>query len=76
MIGVSEHLDSNISIILSSVVGNVFGFKAVCPLVEDMRIPLALVSTSSGPSFGIDGVRKILGVKDQPMTGCTVKPKL
>ena len=69
--------ENSIPNILSSVVGNVFGFKAVSALrIEDMRIPLPLVNSFPGPSFGIDGVRKILGVKDRPMTGSTVKPKL
>ena len=63
--------------ILSSVVGNVFGFKAVSALrIEDMRIPLALVNSFPGPKYGIAGVRKILGVKDRPMIGSTEKPKL
>jgi len=63
--------------ILSSVVGNVFGFKAVSALrIEDMKIPLQLVNSFPGPKFGIAGVRKILGVKDRPMTGSTAKPKL
>ncbi|MGA2238116.1 MAG: ribulose-bisphosphate carboxylase large subunit [Candidatus Bathyarchaeia archaeon] len=63
--------------ILSSVVGNVFGFKAVSALrIEDMKIPLALVNSFPGPKFGLAGVRKILGVKDRPMTGSTEKPKL
>jgi ribulose-bisphosphate carboxylase large chain len=63
--------------ILSSVVGNVFGFKAVSALrIEDMKIPLALVNSFPGPKYGIAGVRKILGVKDRPMTGSTEKPKL
>ena len=68
--------ENSIPNILSSV-GNVFGFKAVTALrIEDMRIPLALVNSFPGPSFGLDGVRKILGVKERPMTGSTVKPKL
>lgn len=63
--------------ILSSVVGNVFGFKAVSALrIEDMKIPLPLVNSFPGPKFGIAGIRKILGVKDRPMTGSTAKPKL
>jgi len=63
--------------ILSSVVGNVFGFKAVSALrIEDMKIPLALVNSFPGPKYGVAGVRKILGVKDRPMTGSTEKPKL
>lgn len=69
--------ENSIPNLLSSVVGNVFGFKAVSALrIEDMRIPLALVNSFPGPSFGIDGVRKILGVEGRPMTGSTAKPKL
>jgi len=69
--------ENSIPNILSSVVGNVFGFKAVGALrIEDMRIPLSLVNSFPGPSYGIEGVRRILRVKDRPMTGSTVKPKL
>jgi ribulose-bisphosphate carboxylase large chain len=69
--------ENSIPNILSSVVGNVFGFKAVSALrIEDMHIPLELVNSFPGPMYGIDGVRKILGVKDRPMTGSTMKPKL
>lgn len=69
--------ENSIPNILSSVVGNVFGFKAVNALrIEDMRFPLELVNSFSGPAFGIDGVRKVLGVENRPMTGSTVKPKL
>ena len=40
--------------IMSSIVGNVFGFKAVSGLrLEDMRIPVALVKTFPGPNVGI-----------------------
>ena len=40
--------------IMSSIVGNVFGFKAVAALrLEDMKIPLALVKTFPGPRVGL-----------------------
>ncbi|MEK6191180.1 MAG: ribulose-bisphosphate carboxylase large subunit [Chloroflexota bacterium] len=63
--------------ILSSVVGNVFGFKAVSALrLLDMRIPLPLVESFPGPAFGISGVREKLNVHGRAMTGSTIKPKL
>ena len=63
--------------IMSSVVGNVFGFKAVAALrLEDMRVPLALVKTFPGPPTGIENERERLGKYDRPLLGGTVKPKL
>jgi ribulose-bisphosphate carboxylase large chain len=63
--------------ILSSVVGNVFGFKAVTSLkLLDMRLPTALVESFPGPAFGIAGVRDKLAVYGRALTGSTIKPKL
>lgn len=63
--------------ILSSVVGNVFGFKAVSALkLLDMRVPEPLVDSFPGPAFGIAGVREKLGVHGRALTGSTIKPKL
>jgi ribulose-bisphosphate carboxylase large chain len=63
--------------ILSSVVGNVFGFKAVSGLrLLDMRIPEALVDTFPGPAYGMAGVREKLNVHGRALTGSTIKPKL
>lgn len=67
----------NIAQILSSVAGNIFGMKAVRNLrLVDMHIPKELVKAFHGPKYGIDGVRKILGVKERPLVGTIVKPKL
>lgn len=63
--------------IMSSIVGNVFGFKAVSALrLEDMRVPYALVKTFPGPPTGIENERERLGKWDRPLLGGTVKPKL
>jgi ribulose-bisphosphate carboxylase large chain len=63
--------------IMSSIVGNVFGFKAVAALrLEDMRIPLALVKTFPGPNIGIYDERARLNKWNRPLLGGTVKPKL
>ncbi|MGE5609897.1 MAG: form I ribulose bisphosphate carboxylase large subunit [Bacillota bacterium] len=63
--------------IMSSIVGNVFGFKAVAALrLEDMRIPVALVKTFPGPNIGIYDERARLNKWNRPLLGGTVKPKL
>ena len=69
--------ENSIVNIMSSIVGNVFGFKAVGALrLEDMRIPLALVKTFPGPRVGIYDERVWANKWDRPLLGGTVKPKL
>ncbi len=63
--------------IMSSIVGNVFGMKAVSALrLEDMRIPTALVKTFPGPHVGIYDERVWADKWERPLLGGTVKPKL
>jgi ribulose-bisphosphate carboxylase large chain len=63
--------------ILSSIAGNVFGMKAVRGLrLEDVSFPDKILNSFQGPKFGIQGVRKILGVYNRPLIGTIVKPKL
>jgi ribulose-bisphosphate carboxylase large chain len=67
----------NMPQILSSIAGNVFGMKAVENLrLEDVRWPGKIMRTFSGPRLGIDGLRRILKVKDRPLTATVPKPKL
>jgi ribulose-bisphosphate carboxylase large chain len=62
---------------MSSLVGNVFGFKAVTALrLVDLRIPFALVKTFPGPPTGIANERARLGTHDRPLLGGTVLPKI
>jgi len=47
--------------VLTSLVGNVFGFKALRALrLEDIRFPIAYVMTCNGPPQGIQVERDIL----------------
>ena len=63
--------------ILSSIAGNVFGMKCIKGLrLEDIKIPQKLLKSFPGPRYGIEGYRKILGIKDRPLVGTIVKPKL
>ncbi|KAB2022341.1 hypothetical protein ES319_D07G202900v1, partial [Gossypium barbadense] len=61
----------------TSIVGNVFGFKALCALcLEDLRIPTAYIKTFQGPSHGIQVERDKLNKYGRLLLGCTIKPKL
>ncbi|HVM15137.1 MAG TPA: RuBisCO large subunit C-terminal-like domain-containing protein, partial [Egibacteraceae bacterium] len=63
--------------VLTSLVGNVFGFKALRSLrLEDIRFPVAYVKTCGGPPNGIQMERDRLGKYGRPLMGCTIKPKL
>jgi ribulose-bisphosphate carboxylase large chain len=63
--------------ILSSIAGNIFGMKIVKNLrLDDIKIPKELLNSFKGPKFGIEGIRKMMKVKDRPFLGTIVKPKL
>ena len=63
--------------VMTSLVGNVFGFKALRALrLEDIRFPIAYVMTCNGPPQGIQMERDILNKYGRPLLGCTIKPKL
>ena len=67
----------NMPNILSSVAGNVFGLRALKNLrLNDIVLPRELVQSFKGPEYGIDGIRELLGVKDRPLVGTIIKPKL
>jgi ribulose-bisphosphate carboxylase large chain len=68
---------ANIPNILSSVAGNVFGLGALKRLrLNDMHLPSKITESFHGPKYGIPGIRKILNVKDRPLVGTIIKPKL
>ncbi|MFA5173672.1 MAG: type III ribulose-bisphosphate carboxylase [Candidatus Pacearchaeota archaeon] len=63
--------------ILSSIAGNIFGMKIVKNLrLEDIKFPKEILNSFKGPKYGIEGIRKIMKVKDRPFLGTIVKPKL
>lgn len=63
--------------VLTSLVGNVFGFKALRGLrLEDVRFPHSYVITCGGPPNGIQVERDRLNKYGRGLLGCTIKPKL
>jgi ribulose-bisphosphate carboxylase large chain len=69
--------EGSIANLTSSIIGNVFGFKALRSLrLEDMRIPPHYVKTFQGPAHGIVMEREYLNKYGRPLLGATTKPKL
>ncbi len=69
--------EGSIANLTSSIIGNVFGFKALKALrLEDMRIPPHYVKTFQGPAHGIVMEREYLNKYGRPLLGATTKPKL
>ena len=69
--------EGSIANLTSSIIGNVFGFKALKALrLEDMRIPLHYVNTFQGPPHGVVMEREYLNKYGRPLLGATTKPKL
>ncbi|MFA5862622.1 MAG: ribulose-bisphosphate carboxylase large subunit [Candidatus Thermoplasmatota archaeon] len=67
----------NLPQLLSSVVGNVYGLKEVRKLrFMDIELPAGFVRSFKGPQVGLEGVRKMTGIRDRPILGTIVKPKL
>ena len=69
--------EGSLANLTSSIIGNVFGFKALKALrLEDMRIPAHYVKTFPGPPHGIVMEREYLNKYGRPLLGATTKPKL
>lgn len=67
----------NIPQYLSVVAGNLFGLGSLKKVrLMDVIFPESLVRAHSGPKFGIEDARKILGVFDRPFVGTIIKPKV
>jgi len=67
----------NMANLLSSVAGNVFGLEELRWLrLEDIFLPKRLVRSFRGPKYGIAGIRRLTKVKNRPLVGTIIKPKL
>ncbi|MGV9171667.1 MAG: type III ribulose-bisphosphate carboxylase [Promethearchaeia archaeon] len=67
----------NMSQILSAIAGNIFGMKKLKYLrLLDISFPKNILDKYEGPNFGISGVRDVTRVRNRPLLGTIVKPKV
>lgn len=70
-----ENFGPVVPMLLTTVAGNLFemgDFKNIKLL--DLEFPEEFVREFKGPKFGIEGTKRVLGVKGRPLIGCIVKP--
>jgi 2,3-diketo-5-methylthiopentyl-1-phosphate enolase len=65
----------NVPMMLLSISGNIFAFSDRVRLL-DVYIPKSVAAKFGGPKYGIEGVRKILGVYGRPLILQIIKPKM
>ena len=67
----------NMSQILSAIAGNIYGMKVLNNLrLLDISFPKDILEAYPGPKFGIEGIRNLTKVKNRPLLGTIVKPKV
>ncbi|MBM3183233.1 MAG: ribulose 1,5-bisphosphate carboxylase, partial [Chloroflexi bacterium] len=66
------NIGEQIPMLLTTVVGNISMGGDIKLL--DIRLPKKYVNGFKGPKFGIDGVRKLLGVYNRPLLNNMIKP--
>jgi len=67
----------NIPQLLSSVAGNVYSLKEITSLrLINLHFPPSYIKSFPGPNFGQKGIRKVTKVKNRPLIGVIIKPKL
>ncbi len=67
----------NLPQMLSLFAGNIFGMNSLTTLrVTDVHMPNDLINSYPGPAFGPQGIYDILGIKQGPILGSIIKPKL
>jgi ribulose-bisphosphate carboxylase large chain len=72
-----ENLGPSIPNLMSTVAGNLFELRQVSGLrLTGLTLPPSFGKTYPGPAFGIDGTRRLAGVKSGPMVGTIIKPSV
>ncbi|MCB1535030.1 MAG: ribulose-bisphosphate carboxylase large subunit family protein [Rhodoblastus sp.] len=63
--------------LLATVAGNLFELKPVTGLrLLDIRLPDEFASAYPGPRFGVEGTRRLAGVRGRPLIGTIIKPSV
>jgi ribulose-bisphosphate carboxylase large chain len=63
--------------LLATVAGNLSELKPFSGLrLLDLRLPEAFLERYCGPQFGVEGTRRLTGVRQRPLIGTIVKPSV
>jgi ribulose-bisphosphate carboxylase large chain len=63
--------------LLATIAGNLSELKAFSGLkLVDLQLPPAFLQRYQGPQFGVEGTRRLTGVRDRPLIGTIIKPSV
>ncbi len=65
----------NIPMMLLAIAGNCFAYSKHI-MLTDLFIGKELLKKFQGPKFGVDGIRKLTGVQERPLSLHIIKPKM
>ncbi len=65
----------NVPMMLLAIAGNCFAYSKDL-MLTDVFIGKNLLKKFKGPKFGVDGIRKLTGVKERPLSLHIIKPKM
>ena len=72
-----DNLGASLPNLIATIAGNLFELKPFSGLrLLDVRLPSAFAAAYSGPKFGIEGTRMLLGVHGRPLIGTIIKPSV
>ena len=65
----------NLPMMLLAIAGNCFAYSKHI-MLTDLFIGKELLKKFQGPKFGVDGIRKLTGVQERPLSLHIIKPKM
>jgi 3-oxoisoapionate-4-phosphate decarboxylase len=72
-----EAIGTDLSALMTIAIGGTFSIKGLTGIrVMDVRLPEAFRGAYPGPQFGVEGSRRLTGVRGRPIIGTIVKPAL
>ncbi|WP_461183670.1 RuBisCO large subunit C-terminal-like domain-containing protein [Virgibacillus kimchii] len=67
--------NSSVSMLLTTIAGNILDMPGDVYLI-DVKLPPSFTDNFSGPKFGVEGIRDVLGVPTRPLVNMMIKPKV
>lgn len=72
-----ENLGPSLPNLMATVAGNLFELSQFSGLkLLDLELPDAFAKAYPGPQFGVEGTRRLTGVRGRPVLGTIVKPSV
>ncbi|WP_353132295.1 ribulose-bisphosphate carboxylase large subunit family protein [Pseudopedobacter sp.] len=72
-----ENFGYNLPAMVSTLQGNLYEITQFTGLkLMDLEVPESFKQHFKGPSFGVEGTRKLTGVYDRPLIGTIIKPSV